>query len=442
MDVGISLILVVFFLAMNAFFVMAEFSLVRVRPSQIDLLVENGTRGAKNAQTIVTDVNSYLGACQLGITLASLALGWLGESAFATLAEMLLGLTDIPLAMQLAIGSAIGFIILTTLHVVVGELIPKAFAIFSTERYALFTATPLLWFYRITYPIMWLFNAITNGVVRLFGHDPSEDREVYTEEEIRLLIDESTESGLIDSEQNEFVDNIFDIAEKDAYALMTPRTDMVCLDLDDTWENNLKTMSKHKYTRYPVYREDKDEILGFVHIKDLYDLDADATMNDVEARIRPAVAAPESMSATKLLQLLKHEKTKLAIVIDEHGGTSGLVTMGDIFEEIVGDFDDEYEHGDDESIIEIEPGHFKTIGLCSIDDFAEKVGIDKERFENSDFETLAGLLLELFARIPEAGDTVSMTEDTLRIDFTVKSMDARRIDDVEFTVSHIEPEEE
>lgn len=435
MSVGLSLLLVVFFLAMNAFFVVAEFSMVRVRPSQVDILVDNGVRGAKNAKIITSDVNSYLGACQLGITLASLALGWLGEDAFASIAESLLGLTSIPLAAQIAIGGAIGFIILTTLHVVVGELIPKSFAIFSTERYVLFTATPLLWFYRITFPVMWLFNAITNAVVRLCGHNPADEHEVYTEEEIRLLIDESTESGLIDSEQNEFVDNIFDIAEKDASALMTPRTDMVCLDLSDSLEDNLKVVAEHKYTRYPVYRRDKDDIVGFVHIKDLYNLGPNSTMADVEGFMRMVVAAPEGMSVTKLLQLLKREKTKLAIVVDEHGGTSGLVTMGDIFEEIVGDFDDEYIHGDGDDIVEIAPGHYKTVGLCPIDDFAEKVGLGKERFEDSSFETLAGLLLELFDRIPAAGDTVSFVEGSIVVDFTVVSMDVRRIDEVDFTVS-------
>ena len=227
MHIGLSLILVALFLAMNAFFVIAEFALVRVRKSQLELAVEQGKKGAKSAMYIAENVNQYLSACQLGITLASLALGWLGEPAFSALIRPLFEMLHLPEALISVVAVAIGYFVMTTLHVVVGELIPKSFAIFATERYALFTAGPLMAFYKITYPIMILFNGITNGVVRLTGHDPANEREVYTGDEIKLLIDESTESGLIDPEQNEFVDNIFDLGDKDAEAIMTPRTDLV-----------------------------------------------------------------------------------------------------------------------------------------------------------------------------------------------------------------------
>lgn len=172
MPIGISFLLVVVFLLMNAFFVVAELSLVRVRRSQLEMAVEEGKPGAKNAKIIADNVNAYLSACQLGITLASLALGWLGEPAFAALFHPIFEALHLPQAAVTAICVAIGYFLMTTLHVVVGELIPKSLAIFSTESYALHTATPLMWFYRITYPIMWLFNSITNGVVRLLGHDP------------------------------------------------------------------------------------------------------------------------------------------------------------------------------------------------------------------------------------------------------------------------------
>ena len=175
----ISLALVVVFLAMNAFFVVAEFALVRVRKSQLELSVAEGKRGAKNALTIALDVNAYLSACQLGITLASLALGWLGEPVFAALIRPLFELFGAPEAVIAVAAVAIGYFIMTTLHVVAGELIPKSLAIFSTEKYALATATPLMWFFRITYPIMWLFNSITNGFVRLLGHDPANEHEVF-----------------------------------------------------------------------------------------------------------------------------------------------------------------------------------------------------------------------------------------------------------------------
>ena len=285
---------------------------------------------------------------------------------------------------------------------------------------------------------MWLFNSITNGVVRLMGHDPADEHDVYTEEEIRLLIDESTENGLIDSEQNEFVDNIFDIADKDVEAIMTPRPDMVCLGLEDSLEENLRVVEEHKFTRFPVYRKDKDDIVGFVHIKDLYRLDEHATMADI--RIRRIVAAPESMPVVKLLQLLKKEKTKIAIVVDEHGGTSGVVTMGDIFEEIIGDYDDEYVHSNNETLTEVSDGHYLTTGACSIDDFAETVGFDSDDFP--EYETLGGLLLESFDRIPDVGGETTYFEGNTTVRFIVRSMEARRIGQVEFWVSVEEPDDE
>ena len=344
MPVALSLFLVLFFLLMNAFFVVAEFSLVRVRKSQVEMAVEEGKAGSKYAKLVADNVNAYLSACQLGITLASLALGWLGEPAVSELIHPALAALGLPDAAISAIAVAIGFIIITALHIVVGELIPKSLAIFSTERYALFTAAPLVWFYRITYPVMWLFNSITNGVMKLLGHDIANEHEVYTEEEIKLLIDESSESGLIDPEQHEYVDNIFDLGDKDAEAIMTPRTDVICLDMEDSLAENLETVVRYKYTRYPVCEGSKDRIVGFVHVKDLYTLPA--RQHDGRPAHPPIQAVPESVPIAKLLQTLQEKHTKIAVVVDEHGGTAGIVTMSDIMEQIVGRIDDEYRHGE------------------------------------------------------------------------------------------------
>ena len=262
MPVGLSLILVVFFLFMNAFFVVAEFALVRVRKSQLQIAEEEGRSGAKAALRVANNVNAYLSACQLGITLASLALGWLGEPAVSELIHPALGLLNLPKSVISAIAVAIGFALITALHIVVGELIPKSLAIFSTDRYARMTAPLLVWFYRLTAPIMWLFNSITNGVMKLLGHDIANEHEVYTGEEIQILIDESTQSGLIDPKQNELVDNIFELYDKEVYSIMTPRTDMECFDLTVPYEENLEMIKRCKYTRYPVCREDKDHIEG------------------------------------------------------------------------------------------------------------------------------------------------------------------------------------
>ena len=438
MPIALSLLLVLFFLLMNAFFVAAEFSLVRVRKSQVEILVEEGRKGAKYAKLVADNVNAYLSACQLGITLASLALGWLGEPAVSKLFEPLFTALNVPEAAMHGISVAIGFIIITALHIVVGELIPKSLAIFSTERYALFTAAPLVWFYRITYPVMWLFNSITNGVMRLLGHDVANEHEVYTGEEIKLLIDESTESGLIDPEQNEYVDNIFDLGDKDAEAIMTPRTDVVCIDLEDPLEQNLETVLRYKYTRYPVCRDSKDHIIGFVHVKDLYTLPKNATIDDL--RIRTIQAVPESVPIAKLLQTLQSKRTKIAVVVDEHGGTAGIVTMSDIMEQIVGRIDDEYVHGSSYEVVKMEDGSYLVDGSLPIDEVGELIGFEPE--ESEECETAGGLLLTLFDRIPDEGDTVAVEHGNDKASFTVVGMDRHRIDKIRVVVEHMEPTSE
>ena len=441
MSIAVSLALVVVFLIMNAFFVIAEFALVRVRKSQLELAIDEGKAGAKNAMRIAENVNAYLSACQLGITLASLALGWLGEPAISKLFEPLFDMLGLPEAAIVAISVAIGYFIMTTLHVVVGELIPKSFAIFATERWALRTATPLIWFYRITYPIMLLFNGITNAVVRLTGHDPANEHDVYTGEEIQLLIDESTESGLIDPEQNEFVDNIFDLGDKDAEAIMTPRMDVICLDLEDSLSDNLQVIKQYKYTRYPVCRGHKDRIVGFVHVKDLYTMPQGSTVHDLN--IRTIEAVPESMPIAKLLQVLQAKHTKIAVVIDEHGGTAGIVTMSDIIEQIVGKVDDEFVHDDDQDAVRMEDGSYLVEGTMPIDDLTELMDFTPD--EAKECETAAGLLLALFDRIPQAGDVIEVehsdARETIHVTFTVVMMDRLRIDKLRMAIQVTEKEE-
>ena len=438
MPVALSLFLVLLFLLMNAFFVVAEFSLVRVRKSQVEIALEEGKPGAKAAKLIADNVNAYLSACQLGITLASLALGWLGEPAFAELIRPLFSLFGMPEAVISAVAVAIGYLLMTTLHVVVGELIPKSFAIFSTEKYALATAGPLVGFYRITYPIMWLFNSITNGVVRLAGHDPANEHEVYAAEEIQMLIDESSESGLIDPEQHEFVDNIFELDDKDAEAIMTPRTDVVFLDLEDSLEDNLEAVVRYKYTRYPVCRDGKDHVVGFVHVKDLYGMPKESTNDDLP--IRPLQAVPESVPIAKLLQTLQQKRTEIALVVDEHGGTAGIVTMSDIMEQIVGRIDDEYSHGDSDEVVTLKDGSYLVDGSLPIDDLEELMGFKPE--EASECETAGGLLLTLFDRIPKEGDTVSVSEGQATATFTVVDMDRHRIDKISLMLEHALEEED
>ncbi|MGI6105383.1 MAG: hemolysin family protein [Raoultibacter sp.] len=434
MSTAVSLLLVCFFLLMNAFFVVAEFAMVRVRKSQIDLAVEEGKSGAINAQKIAENVNAYLSACQLGITLASLALGWLGEPAVSALIHPFFDLFGLPDAVVSAIAIALGFIIITALHIVVGELIPKSLAIFSTERYALATATLLSAFYKITYPIMWLFNSITNGVMKLLGHDVTKEHEAYTDEELRRLIEESAESGYVDRDQSEYVSNIFDLGDKDAEAIMTPRTELICLDLEDSLEDNITTIRQYKYTRYPVMQGNKDIIVGFIHIKDLYSLPAGASMEDLNIRTMQVV--PSSLSVAKLLQTLQENHTKITVVIDEHGGTAGIVTMSDVMDEIVGRFDDEYVH-ESQEIREIEPGRYRILGSLPIDDLYELMGFE---LPQTGFETAGGLIFDLFGRIPEEGDTTVAEHEGNKVFFTIEKMDGHRVHAIEMVIESAKDE--
>lgn len=436
--IAISLILVILFLLMNAFFVISEFALVRVRKSQLEIAASEGKRGAKNALTIANNVNAYLSACQLGITLASLALGWLGEPAFAELIRPIFELFHAPETVIAIFAVAIGYFIMTTLHVVVGELIPKSLAIFSTEKYALHTATPLLWFYKITFPIMWLFNTITNGVVRLLGHDPANEHEVYTGDEIKILIDESTENGLIDPEQNEFVDNVLDLGDKDAEAIMTPRTDVVFLDIEDSLEENLNTIRQHKYTRYPICKGNRDHIVGFVHIKDLYGQPMDTPIDKWNIRELPPV--PETAPIAGLIDMLQDARTEICLVVDEHGGTAGIVTLADVMEQIVGRIDDEYRHDADDEVVELADGTLIIDGSMPIDELIDLIGFEPEKADR--VETAGGLLLMIMDRIPNEGDTCKIDHDTktkdTSISFTIVGMDRFRIDKIALEITVID----
>ncbi len=441
MSTALSLILVVFFLFMNAFFVVAEFALVRVRKTQLQIAADEGRAGAKAALRIANNVNSYLSACQLGITLASLALGWLGEPAVSEFIRPGLTALGVSEGAVSAISVALGFAIVTALHIVAGELIPKSLAIFSTDRYARLTAVPLIWFYRMTAPVMWLFNSVTNGVMKLMGHNAASEQEVYTGEEIQLLIDESTENGLINPRQKEFINNIFCLYDKEISAIMTPRTEVECFDLELPYSENLEMIKKCKYTRYPVCRGNKDCIEGFIHIKDLYW--NEEKIKDREYKwlpVRPITAVSEFLPADRLMQIMQGKGTKFVLVVDEYGGTAGIVTTSDIMKEIIGNGDDEYIQSRGSEVVPVTENTFIIDGTLSADETIELIGFEPELADECD--TAAGLVLTIFDRIPETGDTATVASDNIKAEFKILAMEKHRIDKIGIRIEKEQEETE
>ncbi len=334
--------LLIFF---NAFFVAAEFAIVKMRSSRLETLIQEGNKRASYAKSLIDHVDVALSVTQLGITLASLGLGWLGEPVVAVLIGPLLRLLGIVGTLGDTIAFILGFTLITAFQIVLGELIPKNVAIRQVERIMLGVALPLLIFERIMYPFVWLLNHVANWVAGRMGFEVTSGGDAaHTEDEIRILMEESHKQGYIDKTELDFVDNVFDFSELSVREIMIPRTDMICLYLEDSIEENIATALKMHPTRYPICGEDKDDIIGFLHIKDLLTALYTGRKPNLRKLARKALVVPETMAVSRLLKMMQKNRSQLAIVVDEYGGTAGMVTIEDIVEEIVGDIQDEFDH--------------------------------------------------------------------------------------------------
>ena len=339
-------ILVVFLLVFgNAFFVAAEFSIVKMRSSRLDVLIAEGNRRASYAKKLSDRLDVALSVTQLGITIVSLGLGWLGEPVVASLLHPTFSWFGVPESAVETVSFAIAFFLITSLHIVGGELIPKNVAIRKVESVALTVALPLLVFQRIMYPFVWLLNHVANWAEERMGFSvvTKEEDVAHTEEEIRVLMEESHRQGFIDKTELEFVDNVFDFADLSVREIMIPRTDMVCLDLEDSLEESIEMAMEERLTRYPICDGGKDNIIGFLHIKDFLQTLYKKEEPDLRKLARHALVVPEAMAVSRLLQTMQQERSQLAIVVDEYGGTAGMVTIEDVIEEIVGDIQDEFD---------------------------------------------------------------------------------------------------
>lgn len=340
------LVLIIALVCLNGFFVGAEFAIVKMRSSRLDALIEQGVTRARYAKELTDHVDISLSVTQLGITIVSLVLGWLGEPTISQILApvfVVMGIEGTALAHTLSF--VISFAVITSLHIIGGELIPKNVAIQQVERIMLAVALPLMFFQKIMYPFVLVLNRVAAYVAGIFGFRISGDNEevAHTEDEIRVLVKESHKHGLIDKTELEYVDNVFDFADRNVREIMIPRTDMICVYLDDSVDESIQTILREGMTRYPVCREDKDDIIGFIHIKDLMPPMYKHRRPRIRRLVRKCLVVPETMKLAMLLKMMQRDRSQLAIVVDEYGGTAGMVTIEDIIEEIVGEIQDEFD---------------------------------------------------------------------------------------------------
>ncbi|TLS37929.1 hemolysin family protein [Pseudalkalibacillus caeni] len=392
MELLINLLLVAFLILLTAFFVAAEFSIIRVRRTRIDNLAESGNGKAIAVQMIINDLDGYLSACQLGITITSLGLGWLGEPTV----EHLLHPVFEKLALNETLSSTLSFVIafasITFLHVVLGELAPKTIAIQRAEGISLLLARPLILFNKIMYPFIWALNGSARVFVRLFGFKTaSEGETAHTEEELRLILSESYESGEINQTELQYVNRIFEFDNRVAREIMIPRKEMVVLYKDLSLTENLKIIDGAKYTRYPVANEDKDDIVGIINIKEVYH----AILNEHEPihltdYTRPVISVVENTPIQTLLIKMQKDRIHMAIIVDEYGGTSGLVTVEDILEEIVGEIRDEFDIDERPMIEQIDEQTTMVDGKVLVSQINERFELE---LDDDEFDTIGGWFL-------------------------------------------------
>lgn len=389
-SLGLNIFLVVLLIAFTAFFVMTEFAIVKIRTSRIDQLVLEGRKNALDAKKVITNLDGYLSACQLGITITALGLGYLGESTFEKIFHPIFDTIGLPPELSGYMSFAFAFIFMTYIHVVIGELAPKTLAIQKAERITLLTAKPIIWFYRIMYPFIWLLNGSANGLVRLFGlHPASEHEEAHSEEELRMILSDSYESGMINQSEYGYVSRIFAFDDLLAKEIMVPRTDMVCLYIDKPLASNLQIIKREQYTRFPVVRGDKDQVVGMVNTKQFFLEFDDNAHIDLSKLVHPAMTVSEAIPIKKLLRKMQQEGTHMAILIDEYGGTSGMITIEDILEEIVGEIRDEFDDDEERELLQPEPNRLIVDGKVTINRVNDLLQAD---LSTDELDTIGGWL--------------------------------------------------
>lgn len=404
-SVGWRLLFAFFLVLLNGFFVAAEFAIVKVRASQIEIKAKTGSRVGKMAKTIVHNLDGYLAATQLGITLASLGLGWVGEGVMHTIFKNLFdsldwGMSD---AFIHSASTIVAFSLITIMHIVFGELAPKSFAIQRPVATTLFVSIPLQVFYVVFRPFIWTLNSLAAFILKPFGIDTSAGHEsIHSSEELQYLLDQGKESGALDINEHELIKNVFDFNERVVKNIMVPRTKISGIELNTSNDDVISKIISEGYSRMPVYDEIMDKIVGIIHTKDILPLLAQKKQWSLSDIIRKPYFIPETKKINDLLSELQLKRIQIAIVLDEFGGTAGMVTLEDIVEEIVGEIQDEYD--EEKPIVEkISDTEYIINAYATVYDVNEHLPHDLP--EDEDFDTVGGLVSHSFGKIPEVGDS-------------------------------------
>ncbi len=416
----------------NGFFVAAEFALVSVRRTRIAELVAKGNQAAKWAQKALENPDQVIAATQLGITLASLGLGWVGEPALSHLLEPLIQLFpgEIQSEVSHSISAGLAFAIITFLHVVVGELAPKSIALQNPEDTSLWVARPTLWTEWIFKPFIWALNGTGNWLLKLFGVEPAAGHElVHSVEELKMIVSASAEVGVVKDEEREMLHAVFDFGELLVRQVMIPRTEILGFEADMNLDQSIEVATHSTFTKFPVYDDNLDDILGVVHIKDLLRAEHDPERKSCLARdlIREAYFVPENVPVRRVLKEFRDRRQHIAIVMDEFGGTAGLVTLEDLMEEIVGEVSDPFDIAQPE--IQKHPDGSVTLdGLALIEEVNDALGLN---FVEPHYDTIAGFILGKLGRIPEVGEAIEIDG----LSFQIESMDGMRIEKISLSRS-------
>jgi CBS domain containing-hemolysin-like protein len=417
----LSLFLTIFLVLLNGFFVAAEFAIVKVRASQIELRSASGNMVAKRALGMVKNLDAYLSATQLGITLASLGLGWIGEEVFEEIVLSVFNSVGYTLEHKtvVTISAGIAFSLITVMHIIFGELAPKSIAIRYSESTTMAVAIPLQGFYFIFRPIIWLLNAFANLILKILGIPLAHEQDTHNEEEIRILLHESKKSGAINSSEHELLENVFKFDDKVAEQIMIPRTKVVAIDLDEPLDTIMDVIMEEGYSRLPVYKESIDNIIGILYAKDLLKLIKNKQKVDIKELIRTAYFITERKPINEVLKEFQRKHIHLAVVLDEFGGTAGIVTMEDIIEELVGEIQDEY---DEEASIVVKKSDNEYIvnSLSPISDVNKFLRVPLP--ESEDYDTVNGFINFIHGGIPELNEKIAI--DDLEITVIKKSQNA------------------